>query len=61
MSPKKLQCIKCDMPALKGFKRGTQLCQYHWNVQTYGKQWADWCENPKFIGTDENGNPRFKQ
>lgn len=34
-------CTECDKPSLPGFVPGTGKCQYHWNVQAYGKEWAD--------------------
>ncbi len=53
------KCQKCEKPSLKGLK--IPLCQYHYNVLACGKTWADYCENPDFIGTDEEGKPRYRE
>jgi hypothetical protein len=34
-------CIVCGKLSLPGFAKGTGKCQYHWNIQAFGKEWAD--------------------
>jgi hypothetical protein len=35
------KCVHCDKPSIPGLKPGPGLCQYHWNVAAYGREWAD--------------------
>lgn len=33
--------------SITGLKRGVALCQYHYNLQVWGKEWADQVEAAK--------------
>jgi hypothetical protein len=33
----------CGKPSVPGLKPGQSLCQYHYNVAAFGKDWADRC------------------
>jgi hypothetical protein len=37
----KKRCGQCGKPSIKGLKKGQGLCQYHYNVVSFGKEWAD--------------------
>lgn len=34
---------KCGKRSIPGLVPGVALCQYHYNVYAYGKEWADKC------------------
>ncbi|QXV78250.1 hypothetical protein bas61_0121 [Escherichia phage EmilieFrey] len=42
-----MKTCQCGKKSISGLKRGVALCQYHYNAQTWGKQWADQMEEAK--------------
>jgi hypothetical protein len=36
---------QCGLPSLPGLMPGVALCQYHYTVKVYGKEWADKCRD----------------
>lgn len=42
-----MKTCQCGKKSITGLKRGVSLCQYHYNAQTWGKQWADQVEKAK--------------
>lgn len=37
----------CGKRSLPGLRPGIALCQYHFDVRMYGKEWADRCEEER--------------
>lgn len=57
MSTKK-NCY-CGRPSIPGLKPGAAVCQYHYNVGQFGKEWADKCQDAmRFILWDPKDNYR---
>ncbi len=43
----KMKTCQCGQKSITGLKRGVALCQYHYNLQVWGKEWADQVEAAK--------------
>lgn len=43
------KCTLCDEPSLSGIKPGQGKCQYHWIMDIWGKEWADYCRDVNII------------
>jgi hypothetical protein len=37
----------CGLPSLPGLKKGIALCQYHFDVHQWGREWADKCREER--------------
>ena len=42
-----MKTCQCGTKSITGLKRGVALCQYHYNLQVWGKEWADQVEAAK--------------
>lgn len=40
-------CTQCGKPGIPGLIRGAGKCQYHWNVGSFGQEWADLIEQER--------------
>lgn len=55
--PIKKKCRHCEKPSIPGLIKSVGLCQYHYNVLMFGKEWADRCLNARTAANGSKSEP----